>query len=116
MASSWRGISSRSRPRALVDVVAPTSSTQHRAYHLSSKPQSPLQQQQQNHQMNCIPKRWHGGPHVDHHHADAIHVSFVDADGTHIKANVDAYVGESLLRVAQRNDIELEGACEGVCA
>jgi ferredoxin len=26
---------------------------------------------------------------------------------------VDARVGETLLQVAQRNDIDLEGACEG---
>lgn len=53
---------------------------------------------------------------MDHEHADSIHVSFLDADGNKLKADVDAYVGESLLQVAQRNDIELEGACEGVCA
>lgn len=61
-------------------------------------------------------KRWHGGPHVDHDHADSVHISFVDTEGNPVKAHVDAYVGESLLQVAQRNDIELEGACEGVCA
>ena len=30
--------------------------------------------------------------------------------------SVDARVGESLLQTAHRHDIELEGACEGVCA
>jgi len=72
------------------------------------------------HNTNCrlqsIHKRWHGGPHVDHDHADSVHISFVDEQGNPVKAHVDAYVGESLLQVAQRNDIELEGACEGVCA
>ena len=63
-----------------------------------------------------VHKRWHGGPHVDHETADSIHVSFLDTDGNALKSNVDAYIGESLLQVAQRNDIELEGACEGVCA
>ncbi len=63
-----------------------------------------------------VHKRWHGGPHIDHATADSIHVSFLDADGNAIKSNVDAYIGESLLQVAQRNDIDLEGACEGVCA
>jgi ferredoxin len=29
---------------------------------------------------------------------------------------VKAYVGDNLLRVAHKNDIDLEGACEGVCA
>jgi len=66
--------------------------------------------------LHALHKRWHGGPHVDHDHADLIHVSFVDHDGNPVKPDVDAYVGESLLQVAQRNDIELEGACEGVCA
>jgi ferredoxin len=61
-----------------------------------------------------ITKRWHGGPHIDHDHTEAVHISFVLADST--KKVVDAYVGESLLQVAQRNDIDLEGACEGVCA
>jgi len=59
-------------------------------------------------------KRWHGGPHVDHDHADEVHISFVLADSS--TKVVDAFVGESLLQVAQRNDIDLEGACEGVCA
>jgi ferredoxin len=68
---------------------------------------------------NClqsIHKRWHGGPHVDHNHTDSVHISFVDENGNPLKAHIDAYIGESLLQVAQRNDIELEGACEGVCA
>jgi len=68
------------------------------------------------HSLNTVHKRWHGGPHVDHDHADAVHISFVDVNGEDVKAHVDAYIGESLLQVAQRNDIELEGACEGVCA
>ncbi len=41
--------------------------------------------------------RWHGGP-----------------DET--KKTVQARVGETLLQTAHRNDIDLEGACEGVCA
>lgn len=71
---------------------------------------------QDNHNNNNLSKRWHGGPHVDHDHTHSVHVTFVDGDGKPIKADADAYVGESLLQVAQRNDIELEGACEGVCA
>lgn len=114
----------------------------HRTYHAStpssllSRIQSALNKQQQQHNHRRIDvlrptigsnhqpllpshattKRWHGGPLVDHDHAGSIHVSFVDVDGNPVKADVDAYVGESLLQVAQRNDIELEGACEGVCA
>ena len=33
-----------------------------------------------------------------------------------VKVDVEAKVGENILRLAQRNDIALEGACEGVCA
>lgn len=57
--------------------------------------------------------RWHGGPAVT---ADAprVHITFLQPDST--KKTVEAIVGESLLQTAHRNDIELEGACEGVCA
>ena len=57
--------------------------------------------------------RWHGGPSVPED-APKVNVTFVLPDGTPRK--VEAWVGESLLRLAQRNDIDLEGACEGVCA
>jgi len=65
-----------------------------------------------------VQKRWHGGPHVDHDDAESVHISFVDGDGNPVLAtsHAEAFVGESILQVAQRNDIELEGACEGVCA
>ncbi|CAJ1959827.1 unnamed protein product [Cylindrotheca closterium] len=61
----------------------------------------------------AIAKRWHGGPHVA---ADAptITVTFLQPDET--KKEVAARIGESFLQVAHRNDIDLEGACEGVCA
>jgi ferredoxin-2, mitochondrial len=61
-----------------------------------------------------IAKRWHGGPHVDHDTATTIHVKFLQPDDT--LKEVDARVGESFLQVAHRHDIDLEGACEGVCA
>eukprot|EP00533_Pseudo-nitzschia_delicatissima_P014337 CAMPEP_0197279382 /NCGR_PEP_ID=MMETSP1432-20130617/20018_1 /TAXON_ID=44447 /ORGANISM="Pseudo-nitzschia delicatissima, Strain UNC1205" /LENGTH=215 /DNA_ID=CAMNT_0042745917 /DNA_START=200 /DNA_END=847 /DNA_ORIENTATION=- len=115
------------RPRALAQTA--TSSSKRRAYH-GLKPSFRIHSalQQQNHMRKgtkplaqvsppfTTTVRWHGGPDIDHHHADSIHVSFVDADGNFLKEEVDAYIGESLLQVAQRNDIELEGACEGVCA
>jgi 2Fe-2S ferredoxin len=41
-------------------------------------------------------------------------VTFIDPDGT--RHEVDAPVGLSLLEVAHRNDIDLEGACEGSLA
>ena len=67
-----------------------------------------------------IIKRWHGGPHVDHDHADVVHINFVLPDDEETVMTIDAYVGESLLQVVHRNSskygIELEGACEGVCA
>lgn len=57
--------------------------------------------------------RWHGGPSVS---ADArsINVTFLQPDDT--KRTVTARVGETLLQTAHRHEIELEGACEGVCA
>ena len=57
--------------------------------------------------------RWHGGPKVGAK-AARIHITFLQADDT--KKTVEAIVGESLLQTAHRNDIDLEGACEGVCA
>lgn len=57
--------------------------------------------------------RWHGGPSVA---ADTptISVTFVQADGA--PRVVSAKVGETLLQTAHRHEIDLEGACEGVCA
>lgn len=66
--------------------------------------------------------RHHGGPSIS---ADAptVKLTFVNppskAEGVDAKAErltVDARVGETLLQVAHRNHIEVEGACEGVCA
>ena len=57
--------------------------------------------------------RWHGGPTVA---ADAptVNVTFIQPDDS--KRVVTARVGESLLQTAHRHEIDLEGACEGVCA
>lgn len=57
--------------------------------------------------------RWHGGPSVP---ADAptIQITFLQPDET--ERTVTARIGETLLQTAHRNDIDLEGACEGVCA
>jgi 2Fe-2S ferredoxin len=41
-------------------------------------------------------------------------MTFVEADGT--RKEVDAPVGLSLLEIAHRNDIDIEGACEGSLA
>jgi len=41
-------------------------------------------------------------------------VTFIDRDGTRIE--VDAPVGLSLLEIARKNDIDIEGACEGSLA
>lgn len=46
--------------------------------------------------------------------APRVHITFLQPDST--KKTVEAIVGETLLQTAHRNDIELEGACEGVCA
>ena len=41
-------------------------------------------------------------------------VTFIDPDGT--RRDIDAPVGLSLLEIAHRNGIDLEGACEGSLA
>jgi len=61
--------------------------------------------------------RWHGGPPPS---PDTPHIiiTFIDPKlpPDEQTKSVQAYVGETLLRVAHRNEIDLEGACEGVCA
>ena len=62
-----------------------------------------------------ITKRWHGGPKISKD-APTLTITFVLPDGS-TRVETDARVGESLLQVSKRNDdIDLEGACEGVCA
>ena len=66
--------------------------------------------------------RWHGGPKIGAD-AESISITFQNphpsssssVDDTELKV-VEAKVGETMLQTAQRNDIDLEGACEGVCA
>ncbi|KAL7535675.1 hypothetical protein ACHAXR_006661 [Thalassiosira sp. AJA248-18] len=56
--------------------------------------------------------RWHGdGPGPD---APTVNVTFVNPDDS--KTTISARVGETLLQTAHRTGIEMEGACEGVCA
>jgi ferredoxin-2, mitochondrial len=59
--------------------------------------------------------RWHSaGPKIASD-APTVNITFTLPDGT-TKRTVQARIGESLLQTAHRNDIDLEGACEGVCA
>lgn len=46
--------------------------------------------------------------------APTVSITFLQPDDT--LKTVDARVGESFLQTAHRYDIDLEGACEGVCA
>mmetsp|Transcript_7059 Transcript_7059/g.8112 ORF Transcript_7059/g.8112 Transcript_7059/m.8112 type:complete len:180 (-) Transcript_7059:223-762(-) len=55
---------------------------------------------------------WAHGGHKDDS-GPSITVTFVDCDGEH---TVSAPIGHSLLEVAHRNEVELEGACEGSLA
>mmetsp|Transcript_3699 Transcript_3699/g.5438 ORF Transcript_3699/g.5438 Transcript_3699/m.5438 type:complete len:166 (-) Transcript_3699:157-654(-) len=57
--------------------------------------------------------RWHGGPSISKD-ASTVNVVFIQPDGTEKK--IHARVGENLLQTAHRHDLDLEGACEGVCA
>jgi ferredoxin-2, mitochondrial len=58
--------------------------------------------------------RWHGDSSVPED-APTVNVTFLQPDGT-TQLTVAARVGESLLETAHRHGIDLEGACEGVCA
>lgn len=58
--------------------------------------------------------RWHGDSSVPHD-APTVTVTFLQPDGT-TRVTVPARIGESLLETAHRHEIDLEGACEGVCA
>ncbi|GBG30158.1 Adrenodoxin-like protein, mitochondrial [Hondaea fermentalgiana] len=53
--------------------------------------------------------RWHGDDHVNPN-AKTVHLSFVLKSGEEVP--VEAKVGQNLLRLAQKNDVPLEGACE----
>ena len=56
--------------------------------------------------------RWHGdGPGPN---APTVTLTFVNPDDT--QTTITARVGETLLQCAHRTGIEMEGACEGVCA
>lgn len=47
--------------------------------------------------------------------APTVNMTFRSPDGT-TKRTVQARIGETLLQTAHRNELDLEGACEGVCA
>ena len=70
--------------------------------------------------------RNHGGPHISAN-APTVQITFInphpaqarskkDKDGPEEKLSVDARIGETFLQTAHRHGIDLEGACEGVCA
>lgn len=52
----------------------------------------------------------------DHNHdaKDVVNIHWIRRDGSLF--TTPAKIGSNLLRVAQRYDLEIEGACEGVCA
>jgi hypothetical protein len=54
-------------------------------------------------------KRWHGGGPTS---GTVVSVTFLQPDGV-TRTTVPAYEGETLLQVAHRHEIDLEGACEG---
>jgi ferredoxin-2, mitochondrial len=61
----------------------------------------------------ATPSRGHGHDHVEDDAAE-VRVTFVLKDKT--ERVIVGLEGQNLLRLAQQHDIELEGACEGVCA
>ena len=60
------------------------------------------------------PIRWHGGAGTFDAGAEDVRVVFVAGDGT--ETEVVAKAGQDLLDIAHRNDIDMEGACEGSIA
>lgn len=66
--------------------------------------------------------RNHGGPHISTN-APTVQITFINPypsqsqkDAPEVKLTVEARIGETFLQTAHRHDINLEGACEGVCA
>jgi len=65
--------------------------------------------------------RNHGGPSIPKD-APTIQITFINPKpsqakrGQDEKLTVEARIGETVLQTAHRNDVALEGACEGVCA
>ena len=62
----------------------------------------------------CIPIRFHGSHSNDNSKHESITINWVNKDDS--ISSYEAEVGTNLLRAAQKHHIELEGACEGVCA
>lgn len=62
----------------------------------------------------CVPIRWHGGAGTFDAGAEDVRVVFVAGDGK--ETEVVAKAGQDLLDIAHRNDIDMEGACEGSIA
>jgi len=59
--------------------------------------------------------RWHGGGPGPG--TPTVRITFRSEDGAaNNNVTVDARIGENLLRVGQRFGVDVEGACEGVCA
>ena len=82
--------------------------------HSSLRPISFFDTKQLQPNIKSITTRWHGDSSVAHN-TPTVDVTFLQPDGT-TRITVPARIGESLLETAHRNEIDLEGACEGVCA
>jgi ferredoxin-2, mitochondrial len=89
----------------------------HQQYRRSSKiycKSRDMKQPRHSPSLNSIAVRWHGDSSIPLD-APTVNVTFLQPDGT-TRMTVPARIGESLLETAHRNEIDLEGACEGVCA
>lgn len=67
--------------------------------------------------LRCVPMvgiRYHGTESHDDPTKETVTINWIRRDGS--KMETKAYVGSNLLRTAQRYELEIEGACEGVCA
>eukprot|EP00569_Conticribra_weissflogii_P002520 CAMPEP_0171347630 /NCGR_PEP_ID=MMETSP0878-20121228/28504_1 /TAXON_ID=67004 /ORGANISM="Thalassiosira weissflogii, Strain CCMP1336" /LENGTH=190 /DNA_ID=CAMNT_0011851729 /DNA_START=73 /DNA_END=645 /DNA_ORIENTATION=+ len=93
-------LASKSRPSPLHTMAA----------HQKQRPQRNENPQHQ-HQHQLQQTRHHGGPGPS---TPTIPLSFLNPDST--TTTISARLGETLLQTAHRTGIEMEGACEGVCA
>ncbi|KAL7452859.1 hypothetical protein ACHAXS_000287, partial [Conticribra weissflogii] len=106
---SNRLLSSSSLKAAISLAQKPRPSSLHATTpHLPNKHQPPNHPR---HRQQLQQTRHHGGPGPS---TPTVPLTFLNPDST--ATTVSARIGETLLQTAHRTGIEMEGACEGVCA
>ncbi|CAN0311320.1 unnamed protein product [Pylaiella littoralis] len=72
-----------------------------------------VQALQQRRGISCTGKAFHGDHEEGFEHAQTVEITWENKDGS---KKTTAKCGMNLMRVAHKHGIDLEGACEGVCA